>query len=35
MLCCENCGYETVAPQSATVNLLRRLLRRPAVKRAS
>jgi hypothetical protein len=28
MLCCENCGYETVAPRSATVEFFRRLLRR-------
>ena len=27
MLCCENCGYETVAPESATVNFFKRLLR--------
>ena len=28
MLCCENCGYETVAPRSATVEFFKRLLRR-------
>jgi hypothetical protein len=27
MLCCENCGYETVAPHSATVDFFRRLWR--------
>jgi hypothetical protein len=27
MLCCENCGYETVAPRSVTVDLFRRLWR--------
>ncbi len=25
MICCENCGYQTVAPRSATVDLVRRL----------
>jgi hypothetical protein len=36
MLCCDHCGYETVAPQSATVDFFKRLLgRRSAVKRAS
>jgi len=25
MLCCENCGYQTVAPRSATVEFFRRL----------
>lgn len=28
MLCCENCGYETVAPRSVTVEFFRRLFRR-------
>jgi len=28
MLCCENCGYRTVAPRSATVDFFKRLLRR-------
>lgn len=27
MLCCENCGYETVAPRSVTVELAKRLWR--------
>ena len=27
MLCCENCGYETVAPQSATVDLVKKIVR--------
>jgi hypothetical protein len=27
MICCENCGYETVAPRSATLEFLKRLLR--------
>ena len=36
MLCCDHCGYETVAPQSVTVNFFRRLLRRgEKVRRAS
>jgi hypothetical protein len=36
MLCCENCGYETVAPVSATVEFFKRLLHRGVpVKRAS
>jgi hypothetical protein len=28
MLCCENCGYETVAPRSTLVDLFRRIFRR-------
>jgi hypothetical protein len=28
MLCCETCGYETVAPRSVTVELFRKLWRR-------
>jgi len=28
MLCCERCGYTTVAPQSKTVNFFKRLFRR-------
>jgi hypothetical protein len=28
MVCCENCGYETVAPRSSLVNLFKRLTRR-------
>lgn len=37
MLCCENCGYETVAPHSATVDLFKRLFlrRAPKAERAS
>jgi hypothetical protein len=27
MLCCDNCGYETVAPRSATVDLVKRAVR--------
>jgi hypothetical protein len=28
MICCENCGYETVAPRSATLDFFKRLFRR-------
>jgi len=28
MLCCEHCGYSTVAPHSVTVNLFKRLFGR-------
>ena len=28
MVCCENYGYETVAPRSATVDFFKRLFRR-------
>jgi hypothetical protein len=28
MVCCENCGYETVAPKSTLVDLFKRLTRR-------
>lgn len=31
MICCENCGYETVAPRSATWDLLKRLFRRGVI----
>ncbi len=27
MMCCENCGYETVAPKSVTVDFVKRLLK--------
>jgi len=27
MLCCEECGYETVKPRSVTIDFLSRLLR--------
>jgi hypothetical protein len=27
MLCCDNCGYETVAPHSVTVDFFRRVWR--------
>lgn len=27
MLCCDRCGYETVAPHSATLEFLKRLFR--------
>ncbi len=27
MMCCENCGYETVAPKSITVEFVKKLLR--------
>jgi len=30
MLCCENCGYETVAPRSVTVDFFRRIFGRIA-----
>jgi hypothetical protein len=26
MLCCENCGYETVAPQSVTIALVKKVV---------
>lgn len=28
MVCCENCGYETVAPKSVIVDFLRRVVAR-------
>lgn len=28
MLCCENCGYETVAPRSALVDFVRGIFQR-------
>lgn len=28
MVCCENCGYETVAPRSALVDFVKRLFSR-------
>jgi hypothetical protein len=28
MLCCDKCGYETVAPRSVTVDFFKRLFRR-------
>jgi hypothetical protein len=28
MLCCENCGYETVAPRSVVVDFFRRVFGR-------
>jgi hypothetical protein len=28
MMCCENCGYQTVPPRSATVDFVKKLLRR-------
>lgn len=27
LLCCEKCGYESVAPKSATVELARKIVR--------
>jgi hypothetical protein len=28
MVCCENCGYETVAPRSVVVDFVKNLFRR-------
>jgi len=27
MICCENCGYETVPPRSVTIDFLKRVFR--------
>jgi len=35
MLCCDNCGYETVAPRSVTVDFFKRLFRRRPAKETS
>lgn len=36
MLCCDNCGYETVAPHSATLEFFKRIFRiRPKEPHAS
>jgi hypothetical protein len=35
MVCCENCGYETVAPRSALVDFFKRLFGRRRNRHAS